>query len=260
MGLPYQNENGEWFKECSKCKVTFTDLESNFYKHPTVKGGFGSWCKSCCKNSNIVNKDEICAWGPCGKTFVSKKCRRDGGRTKFCSQRCSALSVNHRNVWHRNCRLCSKPFEANRPGLVYCSNGCSAQSQRISARKRATPKSKIKKNMRKYDLTPEDYDRMFEEQGGLCAICAKTETATRNGKLKRLGVDHDHHTGRVRGLLCQSCNTGIGLFKDNLIIILHAARYIEQNITHPGQLLHTHDAIFGDKAEYWRKVFPNFSE
>lgn len=53
----------------------------------------------------------------------------------------------------------------------------------------------------RYGITPEDYDRMLEEQGGVCAIC---EGACPTGR--RLAVDHDHETGRVRGLLCVNCN------------------------------------------------------
>lgn len=53
----------------------------------------------------------------------------------------------------------------------------------------------------KYNLPPGDYDRLYEAQGGLCALCRRASGAT-----KRLAVDHDHVTGEVFGLLCSLCN------------------------------------------------------
>lgn len=56
---------------------------------------------------------------------------------------------------------------------------------------------------RNYGMTIEQYDVMFEFQGGVCALCKKPP------KTRRLNVDHDHKTGRVRGLLCTMCNKGL---------------------------------------------------
>ncbi len=61
----------------------------------------------------------------------------------------------------------------------------------------------------KFGLTLSDYNKMFEGQQGCCAICN-----THQSKLKRsLAIDHNHLTGEIRGLLCGSCNTALGLFK-----------------------------------------------
>lgn len=59
-------------------------------------------------------------------------------------------------------------------------------------------------------MTEAEWDAIYERQGGVCAICEKPETVIRKGKLLPLSVDHDHATGRVRGLLCNRCNTAIG--------------------------------------------------
>lgn len=63
----------------------------------------------------------------------------------------------------------------------------------------------------KYRYGVENYDEMFAVQNGLCAICDQPETA--KGKVN-LGVDHDHTTGRVRGLLCVSCNRSLGYWEE----------------------------------------------
>lgn len=58
-----------------------------------------------------------------------------------------------------------------------------------------------------YGITPEDYDRMFAEQGGCCAICGRVYTT------RRLHIDHDHGTGKIRRLLCSGCNGHVGWFE-----------------------------------------------
>jgi hypothetical protein len=59
----------------------------------------------------------------------------------------------------------------------------------------------------KYGLTPAQYDAMATQQGGVCAVCRKPETARgRGGAPRRLAVDHDHRSGAVRQLLCHRCN------------------------------------------------------
>jgi hypothetical protein len=79
---------------------------------------------------------------------------------------------------------------------------------------------------RTYGITIEEWDAMFTEQGGLCAICHRPETATLHGVVKRLAVDHDHITGTVRGLLCQNCNRAIGLLGHDPARLRQAAEYL----------------------------------
>jgi len=79
-----------------------------------------------------------------------------------------------------------------------------------------------------FGLTLEDYEKMSDSQGGLCAICCKPETATQLGVLKRLSVDHDHKTGKVRALLCMKCNLAIGYADDNIELMEKAIQYIRR--------------------------------
>lgn len=81
---------------------------------------------------------------------------------------------------------------------------------------------------RRYGMTVDEYLRMFSDSAGLCAICGNPETQTSNtGVVKSLCVDHDHNTGRVRGLLCNSCNRGLGFLGDDPAILRAAADYLE---------------------------------
>jgi hypothetical protein len=74
-----------------------------------------------------------------------------------------------------------------------------------------------------YGISLSTYDLMFIEQGGVCAICHLPQKSTRN---ERLAIDHCHETGKVRGLLCDGCNRGIGLLKDDYRILSSAASYL----------------------------------
>ncbi len=73
---------------------------------------------------------------------------------------------------------------------------------------------------RKYGITIEQYEAIAKRQDGECATCHKTP--------EKLVVDHDHTNGRVRGLLCDKCNRGLGLAYDNPDSIRRALAYLER--------------------------------
>jgi hypothetical protein len=87
----------------------------------------------------------------------------------------------------------------------------------------------IKKNQdlkKSYKITLDDYNKMLVEQNHSCKICFSHQD-----KLKRrLCVDHDHTTGKVRGLLCDTCNRSLGLLKDNIEVMKRAVTYLEASL------------------------------
>lgn len=86
-----------------------------------------------------------------------------------------------------------------------------------------------RRNLRlKYGVSLEDYERMMADQDGVCAICRQPESISRTNGSKPLAVDHDHDTGDVRGLLCGKCNTGIGQFGDDPVLLRQAIEYLER--------------------------------
>jgi hypothetical protein len=80
-----------------------------------------------------------------------------------------------------------------------------------------------------YRLSRGRYAEMLESQGGRCAVCGDAESARFNGRVKRLAVDHDHVTGRVRALLCQRCNTVIGAAHEDTGLLAKAIAYLERH-------------------------------
>lgn len=84
----------------------------------------------------------------------------------------------------------------------------------------------------KYGITPDDYQAMLDSQNGGCAICGITQTQVwKEGWNHPLEVDHDHDTGKVRGLLCSSCNVSLGRFKHDPALLRRAADYLEASVS-----------------------------
>lgn len=82
---------------------------------------------------------------------------------------------------------------------------------------------------RSFGIEIADYEAMLSMQDYGCAICGKKDdTLLRSGVYKRLCVDHNHKTGKLRGILCENCNRGIGLFKDSQELLENAINYLNQ--------------------------------
>ena len=90
-------------------------------------------------------------------------------------------------------------------------------------------RQRLREALTKFNLTPEQYHSMHDAQGGLCAICQKPETAVWRGKVRRLAVDHDHVTSKVRQLLCGKCNAVLGMSDDNILILEAAIAYLKKH-------------------------------
>ncbi|MFD5910229.1 endonuclease VII domain-containing protein [Streptomyces massasporeus] len=92
----------------------------------------------------------------------------------------------------------------HRPDRIYCTQKCADTASRA----------------RQYGLAIEQYREMRDKQAGACAICGAAA--------KTLHIDHCHVTGRVRGLLCPMCNTGLGQFQDDVQRMLVAIEYLQK--------------------------------
>jgi hypothetical protein len=94
-----------------------------------------------------------------------------------------------------------------------------------------TEKVKNTEVRRRYGISFGDYQAMFEAQNGKCAICNQPESRVdhRTKKTSMLAIDHCHKTGRVRELLCRSCNNGIGSLNDDIELVRRALAYLERH-------------------------------
>lgn len=119
------------------------------------------------------------------------------------------------------CRECNteKPLEkmwgTSKNGVKYRTNICNLC------------KNRQKRYRKKYRMKISDYDRMLLEQDGKCRVCKRPDNTKSNTSY--FDVDHDHSTGKVRGLLCHSCNKALGFFNDNIELLKEAINYLNSN-------------------------------
>lgn len=117
--------------------------------------------------------------------------------------------------------------KAGRPVLMAHCKECHKAGMRAYASDHADER-RAKNLMANYGITPQQYGEMLARQDGGCGICGvKTDSQNR-----RLHVDHNHETGAVRGLLCDSCNRAIGLLGDSADRLRMAVKYLEGGESH----------------------------
>jgi hypothetical protein len=134
--------------------------------------------------------------------------------------------VNMTQCLTKVCKTCKdeklyEDFNCNKNGVPN-RNECS----KCRSSKRVGPKQKDRRFRYSYGITLEQYNQMSESQLGVCLIC-KRKSLNRWGI--ELCVDHCHETGKVRGLLCDKCNKGLGQFEDNISVLECAIEYLKQN-------------------------------
>ena len=137
---------------------------------------------------------------------------------------CFSLNIRRALGVSYNCKPCSRAY-AN---AYRAKNVIKFRERRVRAYARAKIENPNYKKMAteshrkmKYGVTPETVAKMAEEQDFSCGICAV------KFKDDNYHLDHNHENGRVRGLLCNKCNLGIGLLGDNAQRVLAAAHYLD---------------------------------
>jgi len=135
----------------------------------------------------------------------------------------------------KKCNICGveKPFS----DFVKRSNRASGRQPYCKSCHNKNVKDKYSsKRMKDYDLKRiygidlKEYNRIFEEQEGKCKICSTHISKINKGHKKCLCVDHCHETKKIRGLLCDKCNRGLGLFNDDVNTLNEAMKYLKENM------------------------------
>jgi len=157
-----------------------------YYRRKDSKDGFEGRCKKC------ANKDKF---DPAKRRAITKKYYH--AHKELAQARCKAWKEKNREKhlaqqrqWHKEHPAPHRTFEQYRSY-----------------------------QLKSYGLSLYDFEHIYQIQNGKCAICQEKSD-------KILCVDHDHSTGKIRGLLCRHCNTALGLIKDNSVIAQKMFEYL----------------------------------
>ena len=163
----------------------------------------------------------------CGKkkllyAFNKDSARKDGFYPQ-CKNCRNELATPTRRKWRKS--------HKNHDKITSLKSYYKHRGKRLAAMKSRS--SEYKKNSvikSVYGITLDEYNKMFNKQNGVCAICGQPET--RKNKytgICKLHIDHCHKTNKVRGLLCHSCNSAIGIMDDDIGILMKAINYLKSH-------------------------------
>ena len=184
-------------KVCSICDKKKSN--NDFYKTEKEENGFGTYCKSCIKirkTATQVSKAEAERW------FLEQEHQ---GHLYECGS-CKEMKTASNFYFKRDY------------GKVYMNT--------TKCRSCTT----IRHRFKSFGVTQEDFEGMLEGQDGKCALCLISmddySKISQNNRV--FSVDHCHSTGKIRGLLCDKCNRGLGFFKDDIEALKRAIEYLKQ--------------------------------
>lgn len=211
----------------------------------------------CCKT--LRAKSNVVACGHCGILFSCKQSSLKKWKVVYCSRVCYGMAqrrqgyVIEADAREKVCKTCqtSKPFaefnrrSASRDGLARVCKECDADRKKQDIlqypekhreKRRQRHERNLEQNIlnerlgtfrRKYGVSRELYDELFDQQQGRCAIC-QMEALSRHGPKGTLRIDHNHETGAIRALLCNCCNTALGMFHDDIALVRIAVDYLRR--------------------------------
>lgn len=166
-----------------------------------------------CTKGHLLTEDTAYVYPDTAKlagVVVCKVCRMNWQR-----KRKGLPEQDSIGTWNRNKTHCTKGHEYTEENTLFKNDG-SRGCKRCHA---------MRMRKRNYGITHEQFDALWEQQDGKCAICANPFES-----ISEASVDHSHTTDAIRGLLCNSCNNGLGRFKDNIEYLQAAIKYLSDKI------------------------------
>lgn len=212
-------------KICTKCKLEKD--ESCFHRHTSTKDGLNTICKDCFKEYP--------------KRAIKTRFSTIQGDTKRCNACNEFLSLDNfyftkTGYAISTCKKCKSLIRKSKytkkipqptiDGTRWCTHCKKFKNVEEFYRDRTICQNCLKIHYRRktYGITEEEFNSMLETQNMECAICG----GIRKIKEDTLCVDHCHKTNKVRGLLCNHCNTALGKFEDNIELLSRAIIYLNK--------------------------------
>ena len=186
-------------KQCTKCKKK--KPKTAFNKDSRRLDKLTPWCKKCKAKAwkQLDKKKKIQRQEENLTTLVCRLCDTEKTIENF------YLHAGSKTGYREECKTCRTEYERKR----YKKDSRAVISRRMKYL---------------YGITLAEYDLLLEQQNGHCMICETTEPGGGKG---RFAIDHNHSTGEIRGLLCCTCNRGLGFFRDDPHYLRQAAKYLE---------------------------------
>jgi hypothetical protein len=177
------------YKKCTNCNQELTLLMFN--KHKMGRFKLDSTCKNCKQHSKDASKPYLRKCTECGLEATTTDMLPYFKKGK-------SFKYGRRPI----CKVCLKSREA-----------------------KTRYKGMLERRCKKFGISVVEYTNMVSTQNNSCAICKKHKDDF-SGRGNAFHIDHCHISGRVRGLLCSNCNTGLGQFKDNIKFMENAIQYL----------------------------------
>ncbi len=195
-------------KKCTQCGIEKS--LSEFHKDVRRPDGIRGCCKSCCKRRALASRKARTLLIVPVEEKMCSKCR------EVLPAGCFNKGPSTPDGLQRMCRSCYKIYDKERRLKKLVED----------------PDYDIDSSLRhRHGINLKTYYEMERQQGSKCAICATTDAGTLKSAHKSKGrfcVDHNHGTGKIRGLLCSNCNLGIGFLGDTLEGVEAAAAYLRK--------------------------------
>jgi len=234
-------------KICTKCGVEYPATTEFFYRDKYKKSGLIGQCKKCKseyeKEYNKKNKEK--------RNKSSKNWRENNKEKKkeidrkYYENNKEKIKKYQKEYREKNIDKIRKQDKIYRENNKEKIREYREKNKEKIQKWREENKEKIRENQRKYykndkkkyrekrlkylfGITLKEYDKMLKEQNSRCVICGTKKVGRNQYNNRSLGVDHDHKTGKIRGLLCNNCNTTLGFLKDNPLILIKAVKYLQK--------------------------------
>lgn len=228
-------------KQCSKCKLF--KLPTDFFRRHNGRNGRNSYCKRCTRQllkrraAKLATEPPTASERTCNTCGVLKSLDqfKKIGEAKF--GRAATCKACRKQIYEeRKWVVASVTFKESEKTCTACrqtkpldqfQKHAYGKWGRLSRCRECTTTQRV---LAQYGLSLATYEAMRVAHNDLCAICGKPETAYGSGGngVRKLGVDHNHATGAVRGLLCAKCNTAIGAFGESIDTLRSAIAYLER--------------------------------
>lgn len=194
-------------KTCKSCGIE--KPVSDFTKRAGSNDGYHIYCREC------NNK----------KIKLSKQRAKLKDKIKIEYKTCSSCKEQlHISNFYK--------YKLSKDGYMYRCKACDAEATKTARKNKKELYSIMyrKRNLKsKYNMGIDDYESLLASQNYACAICGTKNPAGENSKkvLPSFAVDHEHISGRIRGLLCNTCNRALGFMRDSPELLKSAANYLE---------------------------------